>query len=86
MPHGRKKPTWPGGMPRRNDVNFDRELTKHDDPGNLNEHLPLVHVTPAWPAKEIIRDSKIATRRCDVFEVELAYFFLLRPADRKSVV
>jgi hypothetical protein len=84
MPQIRKKPTWPGGMPRRNDINFDRELAKHDDPGHFKQHLPLVHVTPAWPAKEIIRDGKITTRRCDVFEVQLTYFFLLRPAYRSK--
>lgn len=48
----------------------------------LPEDLPLVHVTAAWPAKEIVAAGKLVTRRCPVFESELLYFFALRPAYR----
>jgi hypothetical protein len=69
-------------MPRRDGVNYDRQLIPHSAPGGLPAALPLVHVTAAWPAKEILRSGKFVTKWCDVFETELLYFFVLRPAYR----
>jgi hypothetical protein len=71
-------------MQRRDGVNYDRQLVAHAAPGDLPQALPLVHATAAWPAKEIIRSSKLVTKRCDVFETELLYFFVLRPAYRSK--
>lgn len=80
---GPKKPrTWAGGMPRRDGVNYDRQLIGHTRPDGLPESLPLVHMTAAWSANEVVRTGKFVTRRCDVFDVELLYFFVLRPAYR----
>ncbi len=82
MKKGSGKPTWKGGMARRAGVNFDRQLIPHSAPGALPPALPLVHVTAAWPAKEIVRNGKFIAKWCDVFETELLYFFVLRPAYR----
>lgn len=79
-----RKPTWPGGMSRRDGVNYDRQLIPRSAPGGLPDTLPLVHATAAWPAKEIVSSGKLVTSRCDVFETELLYFFVLRPAYRSK--
>lgn len=71
-------------MSRRDGVNYDRQLIPHAAPGKLPSALPLVHVTAAWPAKEVVRSGKLMTKRCDVFETELLYFFVLRPAYRSK--
>jgi len=78
------KPTWKDGMPRRDGVNYDRQLIPRSAPGGLPAALPLVHVTAAWPAKEIVRSGKFTTKHCDVFQTELLYFFVLRPAYRSK--
>jgi hypothetical protein len=44
--------------------------------------LMLIHVTPVGAAREILKAGQITVRRCRVFERELVYFFLLRPAYR----
>ncbi|MFG1345474.1 hypothetical protein V5F59_11315 [Xanthobacter autotrophicus DSM 431] len=69
-------------MPRRDGVNYDRQLITHSRPDGLPAKLPLVHMTAAWSATEIVRSGKFVTRRCDVFGAELLYFFVLRPAYR----
>lgn len=79
-----RKPTWRSGMQRREGVNYDRQLISRSAPDGLPAALPLVHVTAAWPAKEIVRSGKLITKRCDVFEAELLYFFVLRPAYRSK--
>jgi hypothetical protein len=78
------KRVWPGGMRRREGVNYDRQLIPRSAPGGLPAALPLVHVTAAWPAKEIVKSGKLVTKRCDIFETELLYFFVLRPAYRSK--
>jgi len=82
MAKGPGKRTWPKGMPRRNDANFDRQLIARAAPGSLPDRLPIVHATASTPAKEIIRARKLVTKRCPVFDTELVYFFVLRPAYR----
>jgi len=42
--------------------------------------LMLIHVTPVGAAREILRAGQITVRRCKVFNRDLAYFFVLRPA------
>lgn len=76
-----RKPTWPRGMPRRPNTNYDRKLQLRGDP-NTKGSLPLVHVTSAWASMEVVRGKKFETRKCDVFQRELLYFFVLRPAYR----
>ena len=44
--------------------------------------MPLVHVTEMGYARDILLSGQLMTRRCDVFERELLYFFLGRPAYR----
>ncbi|MUP10908.1 hypothetical protein [Agrobacterium vitis] len=63
-------------------MRYDRQLIERSSPGALPAVLPLAHVTAAWLAKEIVRDRTFATKWCDVFEKELLYFFVLRPAYR----
>lgn len=84
MAAARRKRTWPDGMPRRDNTNFDRQLIGKSASGSFPDKLPLVHVTAAWPAKEIIRDRKLLASHCDVFDAEMLYFFVLRPAYRSK--
>lgn len=69
-------------MRRREDMNYDRQLVGRSAPDGLPESLPLVHVTASWPAKEIVRNGTFIASRCEVFQTELLYFFVLRPAYR----
>lgn len=85
MAKQKRKPVFRGGMPRRENVKYDRQLIARSAPGGLPDNLPLVHVTAAWLAKEIIRDGAFATKWCNVFEAELLYFFVLRPAYRSRL-
>jgi hypothetical protein len=71
---------WPKGMPRRKDTNFDRQLIGRISNINPQRPLPLVHVTTTFVAKEIVSTKKLVTKLCDVFRMELLYFFVLRPA------
>lgn len=76
-----KRPrTWPNGMPRRQDNIYDRQLISVCTPSHGYDALPLVHVTPAGKARDIIKTSKIIAQPCEVFDIELIYFFVLRPA------
>jgi hypothetical protein len=84
MPGGRQKRTWAGGMLRRDNINFDRQLIERAAPTGLRQELPLVHVTAAWPAQEVVREGKFVTKHCDVFDSDLVYFFVLRPAYRSK--
>lgn len=43
-------------------------------------NLMLVHVTPVGRAREILRTGQITVSRCRIFERNLVYFFVLRPA------
>lgn len=72
-------------MRRREDRNFDRQLIGLSGPEVDVRELPLVHVTAAWNSKEILRSSKLLTRRCKVFKKDLIYFFVLRPAYRTKI-
>lgn len=71
-------------MRRRTGRPGDRQLRDKAVRGEIPEKLPLAHVTAVWWANEIIRDGKLETRRCSVFNKELLYFFVLRPAYRDS--
>ncbi len=42
--------------------------------------IPLVHVTAVGIAREILGSRQLETRRCDVFNHQLLYFFALKPA------
>lgn len=44
--------------------------------------MDLVHITSVGWARRIISDSKLEVRRCKVFEKDLIYAFLARPAYR----
>ena len=44
--------------------------------------LDLVHVTAVGAAVEIVKTGQIEKRACKIFQRELAYFFLGRPAYR----
>lgn len=48
-------------------------------------NLPIVHVTPTWNAKEILKIGKLTTKRCPVFGRDLVYFFSLRPSYRTKI-
>ncbi len=80
MKKAKGKPRFRGGMPRRDNVRYDRQLIARSARGALPAELPLVHVTAAWLAKEIVRDRAFTPKWCDVFEKDLLYFFVLRPA------
>ncbi len=84
MKKPRGKPRFKGGMPRRENVRYDRQLIARSAPDGLPTELPLVHVTAAWVAKEIVGDRAFAAKWCDVFERDLVYFFVLRPAYRSK--
>jgi len=71
---------WPGGMPRRSDVDFERQLVGRCATVVGSRELPLVHVTASWPAQEILKKKKLLPSKCPIFQVELLYFFVLRPA------
>jgi hypothetical protein len=43
------------------------------------EELPMVHVTSAGAAYDILRSGKIVPNQCTVFEKNLCYFFVSRP-------
>ncbi len=77
-----RKPHFPNGMPRRENSLFQRTLREHGKRSQLPEALPLVHSTTVWGAQEIAAAGKLITRHCDVFERELLYFFVMRPAYR----
>lgn len=77
-----KKRMWPKGMNRRDAPPFDRQLQTRSIFTADTAPLPLVHVTAAWTANEILRGGKFETRHCDVFDRHLVYFFVLRPAYR----
>jgi hypothetical protein len=68
-----------GGMLRREDRNYDRQLIGLSAPG-IRGDLPLVHVTSAGWGREIVRQTKLKTFPCKVFGDNLLYFFILRPA------
>jgi hypothetical protein len=56
-------------------------ITRRAGPGP--KELDLVHVTAAGWAAEILRESgQIETRRCDIFNQDLVYFFVARAAFR----
>lgn len=72
----RPKPTWPRGLRRREDNNFDRQLIARSGSRALTSTLPLVHVTGVWRGKEIVQRGVLITNFCDVFSAELLYFFV----------
>lgn len=68
------------GLSRRDGPPYDRQLRGRTSP--TEAELPLLHVTSAWTAKEVVRASKLETRYCRHFQRDLLYFFVLRPAIR----
>lgn len=48
--------------------------------GTDTSGLMLIHVTPVGAAREILRAGQITVRSCKVFNRNLVYFFVLRPA------
>lgn len=69
-----------GGMPRRTDDDYSFPLQERTRSLTDAPALPLVHVTNSWGAKGIAKKRKFETKFCDIFGVDLAYFFVLRPA------
>lgn len=72
-------------MRRREDINFDRQLRGLSGKSLPAEKMPIVHITAAWPAKEILRLGKLTTRNCRIFKRPLVYFFVLKPAYRSKI-
>ncbi|MFN3669581.1 MAG: hypothetical protein ACK4VY_09765 [Brevundimonas sp.] len=79
-----KKPTFPKGMPRRDNASFKRTLRQHAKRMHLPEALPLVHTTTVWGAEEIAGAGRLTVRHCDVFLRNLVFFFVMRPAYRSK--
>lgn len=74
----------PQRMRRRKGTPPQRQLRDRADRGPLPEKLPLVHVTATGFAREIVQSGKFEVRRCKVFNKDLVYFFVLRPAYRRK--
>lgn len=74
----------PQRMRRRKGTPPQRQLRDRADRGLLPEKLPLVHVTATGFAREIVQSGKFEVRRCKVFNKDLVYFFVLRPAYRRK--
>jgi hypothetical protein len=74
--------TWPSGMPRREqNEDFERPLRAKTASYISNvSNLPLAHVSTVYAAREIVKQGKIKTSDCPIFNVPLTYFFVLRPA------
>ena len=66
-------------FPRRTAGVPDRTLRGRGRNNDASK-LRLVHITEVGAAREILRSGQIDMRRCKVFEKELTYFFVLRPA------
>ena len=71
-------------MRRRKGLPAQRQLRARADRGALPEKLPLVHVTATGFAREIVESGQFEVRRCKVFNRDLVYFFVLRPAYRRK--
>jgi len=71
-------------MRRRRGLPPQRQLRNHANPGALSQRLPLVHVTATGFAREIVESGQFEVRRCRVFNRDLLYFFVLRPAYRRK--
>ena len=85
-----RKPVFPGGIARREEPSLEDDLRRRIRGAPPREPLPLVHVTAAWTANEIIRGGRLQARHCEIFGADLVYFFALRPdyrcrlGDKKS--
>ena len=79
-----RKPTFAGGMPRRDNAAFRRTLRGQGRRDKLPAALPVVHASTVWAASEIAHAERIMIRRCDVFERDLAFFFVMRPGYRSK--
>lgn len=78
---GRKPRTWPGGLPRRiGEHDFERPLRARHAELSGHEALPIAHVASVHGSRTIIESSRLIPRRCEVFGIDLAYFFVLKPA------
>lgn len=73
----------PQKMRRRKGLPAQRQLRARAARGALPEKLPLVHVTATGFAREIVESGQFEVRRCKVFNKDLVYFFVLRPAYRR---
>jgi hypothetical protein len=71
-------------MRRRRGLPPQRQLRDRASPETLPDKLPLVHVTATGFAREIVESGKFEVRHCKVFNKELIYFFVLRPAYRRK--
>lgn len=75
------KPTFEKGMPRRDHGPPSRDLQTHTE-GISAKPLPLIHSTTVYGAREIAKGGRLKTKACDVFQKDLVYFFVMRPAYR----
>ena len=66
-------------FPRRVSGVADRPLQGRGAPRDASR-LQLVHITDVGAAREILRSGQLDMRKCKVFEKELTYFFVYRPA------
>lgn len=69
-------------MELRKDRNARLDLRDRVAGSPLGPELPLVHMTLAGHARDIIDAGRIQARRCRVFERDLVYFFFGKPAYR----
>lgn len=68
-------------MPRRGEEqDFERPLRTRFAKLIGAERLPLAHVTNVHAGRRIVEAARLTTRTCNVFGVDLAYFFVLKPA------
>lgn len=77
-----RKPVFENGMTRRETLPFQRSLRARGKRDKLKPALPLVHSTTVWSAQEIAEAERFILKRCDVFDKDLVYFFVMRPAYR----
>lgn len=77
-----RKPTFAGGMTRRENSAPSRDLRLRGKRAALPDALPVVHATTVFGVREIVKAERLQARRCDVFERDLVYFFVMRPAYR----
>lgn len=72
-------PRRPRGNPAKREL---VELAADSRPNHPLEPPDLVHVTSVGWGRRIVATSRIETRRCPVFERDLIYIFMARPAYR----
>lgn len=76
----KRKRSWISGLLRRDTLDFERPLRGKGTTSDNAAKLPLVHVTSSWRAREVVKTAKLQVSACEIFGVNLLYFFVMRPA------